>query len=150
MNDDQLGIVSKTKILYSIKNFINSTLHGAFWYLLIQIVGALVLGKDATFSKPQQIILTIIVGPFFYIPYLVYPLIITATSITTLLLKRKKIPPSFILSSYIIYALVSLYAGYVLKSNVDVSNYLIFIKISAFSCLAGYIYSKYNPLNRKN
>jgi len=148
MNEDQLRMASKTNTAYSIKKFINNTLHGTFWYLFIQIVGALILGKDDTFSKPQQLILTIIVGPFFYIPYLIYPLVITVIAISLLLLKRKIIPPSFILSSYIIYALSSLYAGYFLKLSVDISNYLIFSKIATFSCLAGYIYSKYNPFNR--
>ena len=148
MNDDQSKIISKKNTAYSIKNFINSTLHGTFWYLFIQIAGALLLGKDSTFSEPQQIVITIIVGPFFYIPYLVYPLIITVIAISLLILKRKIIPPSFISSAYIIYALSSIYAGYFLKIGVDVSNYFIFIKIAAFSCLAGYIYSTYNPLNR--
>lgn len=122
-------------------------------YLAIQDVFCIVFTKPGTsiIAKPlDAFLLCTFVGPFMWIPALIYPTIFIV--LIYLIQKRRKLElkSSLIPSSIIFYSIVLVFSNYVFKIFKRGAEPWKFILIAAISCILGYLYSKYIIPNKAN
>jgi hypothetical protein len=121
-------------------------LKAVLWYLAIQIVFCIVSNKPGTsiISKPfDAVLLCVLAGPFMWIPYLIYPILII---ILIYILQKRikiKITPSFIPSSIIFYGVTLALANYAFDFFETGTEPRKFMFIAGISCTIGYFYSIY-------
>jgi hypothetical protein len=119
-----------------------SVVHGVVVYLCVLVVGSLMFGNDSTFSGGTTLIMTLFVGPFYFIPFLAYPAAIVVAMLVVTSRSKNKLAPSFVSSSFMIYSCVLLYSWEVLEVG---HGHKQFIVMAVVSCACGYYYARYFP-----
>ena len=82
---------------------------GVFSFLIMMIPPIL--------DSPDELAVLLVIGPFFYIPFLKYPAIILTLAIVLFLKMKIKFSPSFISSSIITFTILLTLLGPILKLN---------------------------------
>jgi membrane protein DedA with SNARE-associated domain len=124
--------------------YIKSSIIGISVYLLIFVVyfGIFV-------NKPNEFLLTILAGPFIWVPLLIYPGIILLTTIFVLNKINSNISLCFISSSIIIFGFGLLLSGEYFKDYQN-QKHLNYFFVAAISCFIGFIYAKWRTPNKPN
>ncbi len=121
-----------------------SGLSGMFIYLLILVVYFCIV-----VNKPNEFLLTILFGPFLWVPLLTYPGIILLTIIFVLSKRKQNISHSFISSSIIVFGIGLILTDDNLKKHQD-QNQLYYFLVAAVSCFIGFMYAKWRTPNKPN
>ena len=123
--------------------YMKSSLSGMFVYLLILVVyfGIFV-------NKPNEFLLTILSGPFLWVPLLIYPGIILLTINFVLSKRKQNISPSFISSSIIVFGFGLILIDENLKNYQDQKHSYFFL-VAVVSCFIGFMYAKWRTPNEQ-
>ena len=123
--------------------YIKSSLNGMLLYLLILVVyfGIIV-------NKPNEFLLTILFGPFLWVPLLAYPGTILLTIIFVLNKRKQNISTSFISSSIIIFAFGLILTDDYFK-NYRGQKHLHLFLVAAVCCFIGFMYAKWRTPNNR-
>jgi len=135
------------------KKHFKSILISVLWYLAIQIISCVAFNKPGTsiIAKPvDAILLCAFVGPFMWIPYLIYPSVFLILTYSIQMRRKIEISSSLISSSIILYGIALPLANYVFEFFKKGTDPWKFILIAAISCSLGFFYSKYKTPNQAN
>ena len=127
----------------NMKKYMKSTLTGVIVYLL-----TLVVYFGIFVNEPNEFILILLVGPFFWIPLLAYPGIILLTIIFVLNKRNYYISTSFISSSIIVFGLGLILIDENLKNHQGQKHLHCFL-VAAVSCFIGFMYAKWRTPNKR-
>jgi CDP-diglyceride synthetase len=121
-----------------------SSIFGMFVYLLILVVyfGVFV-------NKPNEFLVTILAGPFLWVPLLIYPGTILLIINFAFRNKKQNISPSFISSSIIVFGFGLILTNDYLKNYQGQNHFLLFL-VAAISCFIGFLYAKWRTPNKPN
>jgi hypothetical protein len=125
--------------------FVKSSLKGILGYLLIQVVTCIAMSKAGTSivaKASDSFILCASVGPFLWIPLLIYPGILLLAISAVKSWKKSAVSPYLISSTFIIYGIDLVLAQYVFelfKKGLDPWTLSL---VGIISCFVGFIYTK--------
>jgi len=121
--------------------YMKSSIIGMFVYLLILVVyfGVFV-------NKPNEFLLTILFGPLFWVPLLIYPGTILLIINFALRKKKQNISTSFISSSIIVFGFGLILTNDYFKNYQGQKHFLLFL-VAAISCFIGFLYAKWRTPN---
>lgn len=124
--------------------YTKSILSGIFVYLLI-----LVIYFGVFVNKPNEFLLTILFGPFFWFPLLIYPGTILLIINFALSKRKQNISPSFISSSIIVFGLGLILTNDFFKKYQGQDHFPLFL-VAVISCFVGFLYAKWRTPNKPN
>jgi hypothetical protein len=133
-------------------SYTKSSLIGVSVYLIIHIVACIMINKPGTSivaSASDSFLLCIFLGPFMWIPLLIYPGIFIIAIFVVLRGIKYNISPSLISSSIIFYSIGLLLAQHgfeIFKRGTESWKLML---IAAISCFLGFLYAKFRTPNKK-